>query len=378
MKLAQVHNPDYVFLGLAAALMVCGLLVLSSASSVIGFENFGDTYYFVKRQIFFGIIPGAFALWFFLKFDYHRLSRWSILAFLICLILLVVVLVPGVGLKIGFAQRWLRLGPIGLQPSELVKLGLALYLAAWFARPGRNMGKVAETVAPFALMTGLVLALIIMQPDIGTALVVTIIATGMYVLAGARQQHLAALGALFVAAIIVVILVKPHAVERVSTFLHPDRDPQGTGYQISQASLAIGSGGWFGQGFGHSRAKFKYLPEVYGDSIFAIIGEEMGFLLAVAFVGLYAIFFARGLVIARHAPDRFGQLLAGGLVLWLGGQALLNMSAIVGLVPLTGVPLPLVSYGGTALAVSLAAIGIIGNISNRGSVSNSRHNQTMI
>lgn len=359
------HKPDYVLLGLVGTLIVAGLLVLSSASSIVGFERFGDSYHFIKRQVLFGLIPGLLAFFFFLKFDYRRLQLLAAPILLGALALLVIVLIPGIGLKVGIAQRWIRIGPVGIQPSEFAKLALTIFLAAWFARPERSMADVKKTIFPFAVVVGVVLGLIILQPDIGTALVLSIIGGGVYVLAGAKAKHVATLGALFVAATLILVLIKPHAAERITTFLHPDTDPLGAGYQISQAYLAIGSGGWVGQGFGHSRAKFKYLPEAYGDSIFAIIGEELGFILSSIFIGLYALFFGRGMVVARHVPDRFGQLLAGGIALWLTGQALLNISAMVGLVPLTGIPLPFVSYGGSALAVALGGVGILANISTR-------------
>jgi cell division protein FtsW len=304
------------------------------------------------------------AFFFFLRFDYRRLQRFALPIMIISLVILLLVFLPGVGQSYGtFARRWVRFGPFAFQPSEVLKLTFLIYLAAWLAKRARHLNDFKLTFLPYAAVLAVVLGLIVAQPDLGTAFVIALIAVGVYFLGGGRLAHLLILGIAGVAAFFVLMNFQTHTADRFKMFLHPELDPQGIGYHINQAYLAIGSGGKWGRGFGQSRAKFQYLPEAYGDSIFAVIAEELGFFMVFAMIILLLYIFYRGLTIARAAPDDFGRLLGSGIIIWFIGQTFVNISAMIGLLPLTGIPLPFVSYGSSAMVTSLAAVGILASIS---------------
>ena len=359
------HHPDYRFLIAAGLLLVFGLAMLSSASSVVGFERFQDSYYFLKRQL----VATGLGLVLFIglsKFDYRQLKRLALPIIIASIFLLVLIFIPHIGESYGtFARRWVRVGWFSFQPSEVAKLFFVIYLAAWLAGRAKKMGDFKLTFLPFAAVLALVSGLVVAQPDIGTAFIIVLTGIGMYFTAGGRGWHLLFLIAIGATAFFLLIIYSPHASDRFKIFLHPELDPKGIGYHINQAYLAIGSGGITGQGFGQSRAKFQYLPEVYGDSIFAVVAEELGFVAAVALLALLLYIFFRGLKISKSAPDDFGRLLGLGIILWLTGQTAVNISAMVGLLPLTGIPLPLISYGSSAMVMILAAVGIMANISTR-------------
>lgn len=358
-------TPDYRLLGAFLVLLTFGVLVLASASAVVGFERFSDAYYFLKRQLVFGVLPGLVIFFILLRHDYRRLKPLAAPIFALALLLLILVLIPGIGTSFGGARRWLVVGPFSFQPSEFMKLGLVIYLAAWLSRRPRQLTEGRQGLLPFAFILGSAVGLIVLQPDIGTATAVGLIGMGMYLVAGAPWRYLLILSAAGLLLFFVLVTVKPHAAERFTTFLHPELDPQGVGYHINQAYMAIGSGGWFGRGIGQSRAKFQYLPEVYGDSIFAVIGEELGFVFSVTFIGLLMFIFYYGIKAARAAPDDFGRLLAGGVVIWFTSQTFVNISAMLGLLPLTGIPLPFVSYGSSALLMTLAGAGLLVAVSSQ-------------
>ena len=357
------RQPDYRFMVVFAILILLGFVMLSSASAVIGFDRFGDSYYFLKRQLIAGGL-GLIIFLILLRLDYRLLKPLALPIFVVSLVLLLLIYVPGIGQSYGtFAKRWVRFGLINFQPSEFVKLTLLIYLSAWLANRGKIINNFMLTFLPFAAMVTAVVGLIIFQPDIGTAFIVSTIALGVYYVAGGKLFHLSLLMAVGLMAFFVLINFSAHASDRLKIFLHPELDPQGIGYHINQAYLAIGSGGLWGRGFGQSRAKFQYLPEVYGDSIFAVIAEEFGFIVVTIFLLLLLYLLYRGLSIARAAPDDFGRFLGGGIILWFVGQSLVNISAMVGLLPLTGIPLPFISYGSSAMVSSMAALGILANIS---------------
>lgn len=358
-------RPDYRLLIAFGILFIFGIVMLSSAGAVVGFERFGDSYYFVKRQLVAAAI-GLIFFFIFLRFDYRRWQRLAGPIFIISIIFLLLVFWPGIGQSYGtFARRWVRFGPITFQPSELAKLTIILYLAAWFSSRGKRLLDFKFTFLPFAAVLSVTVGLVVWQPDIGTAFIIALIAVGLYFLAGGRFMHLALLMIAGLVTLVLLLNYRSHAADRFKIFLHPELDPQGIGYHSSQAYLAIGAGGLFGRGFGQSRAKFQYLPEVYGDSIFAVIAEEFGFVAVAALLTLLLYLLYRGVSIAGNAPDDFGRLLGAGIVLWFTGQALVNISAMVGLLPLTGIPLPFISYGSSSMVVSLAAAGILANISTR-------------
>jgi len=355
---------DYILLGLVLGLLVFGLVMLTSASGPLGYEKTGDTYMFVKHQLLFGVLPGLVGMFVMMRIPYKVWRKLAGLLFFVSIALLVLVFVPGIGGDFGTAKSWIVLGPFSFQPSEIVKLTFLLYLAAWFEnRKEADVKDFSNGLVPFITSLGIIMVLMILQPDVGTMTVIIAIALAVYFIAGANLNHLLLLGGAGVFMFYLLIRLAPYRAARFTTFLHPELDPQGIGYHINQALLAIGSGGVFGLGFGHSRQKFQYLPEVAGDSIFAVIAEELGFIFTVAVIGLYLLFARRMLRVAVLAPDDFSKYVVIGVVTWVVFQAFVNIGAMLGLMPITGIPLPLVSYGGTSMIMILSAMGIVLNIS---------------
>ena len=344
-------------------LLGIGLMMIASAGVVYGKVRFGDEYYFFKEQIL-GLGIGLVALYIFQRLDYHIWQRYVIPVFLIALGLLVLVFIPGFGTTVYGAARWVAIGPISFQPSEVMKLSIILYLAAWLSSKGRiKTADFFEGFVPFLALLSIVGFLIIKQPDTGTLGLIFLISLSIYFASGANLLHIMYLFLGGIAMLLVLVRMAPYRLQRFLVYINPDHDPQGFGYQMTQALLALGSGGMFGVGLGHSRQKFNYLPEPVTDSIFAVLGEELGLLGTLVIVGLFLFVAWRGFRIATGAPDEFGKLLAVGIVSWIVFQAFINIAAIVGLIPLTGIPLPFISYGGTSLAVLLAAVGMLLNVS---------------
>lgn len=358
------HQPDFVLLSAIGALALFGLFALASASSMYSFQRFGTPYRVVVHQITNGVIPGLILFAFFSAFNYQRWQRYRWWLFFGTVGMLAAVFLPGVGLIRNGARSWMQLGPISFQPSEVAKLTALMYFAAWFSQTGfQQIRELGGGLVPFGIAAACIGGLVALQPDLGTLLVIGAIFAVMYFVAGARMSHLAMLGGVAAIGAIAVLLSGGHQLERITVFLNPGSDPQGTGYHMTQSYLAIGTGGWFGRGFGKSHQKFAYLPEVSADSIFAIIAEELGFVFTVSLVALLVFIILRALKIAHAAPDPFGRFLAVGIATWFGFQSFLNIAVMVGLAPLTGIPLPFISAGGTALASNLAAAGLLLNIS---------------
>jgi cell division protein FtsW len=355
---------DKKLLTTVVILLIFGLIMISSAGVIYSETRFADEYYFFKHQLFYGVIPGAFVLFLFQKIDYHVWRKFAVPMFLASIIFLVLVFVPGVGSRIYGASRWIKLGPFSFQPSEMAKLSIIIYLAAWLESRGTQRIKdFFEGLLPFLGIMGLISFLIMKQPDTGTLGVIILTSFAIFFVSGARVKHLVSMGLMGLFALWVLVKIEPYRFNRILVFLDPSSDPQGIGYQVNQALLAVGSGGIFGVGLGHSRQKFNYLPEPVGDSIFAVLGEELGFVGGFALVFLFVFLAQRGLKIAKNAPDEFGKLVATGIIAWITMQAFINISANIGLIPLTGIPLPFISYGGTSLLFLMAAIGILLNIS---------------
>lgn len=357
-------NPmDTVLLWLIGILIVFGITMIASAGTVYADIRYGDAYFFLKRQLV-GVVLGLMALFVFSHIDYARLKRLAAPGFLLSIVLLVILLIPGVGTNVYGATRWLNLGPASFQPSEMAKLCMILYLAAWLSGRGvKNIARFSEGLLPFVSVMGLLIVLLLAQPDMGTLISMIAVSGIMFFVAGGNLKHIFASAG--IGGLIFFLLVKSseYRWNRLMVFLNPESDPQGTGYHIQQALIAIGSGGIFGLGLGNSHQKFNYLPEPAGDSIFAIIGEELGLIGACILVLIFVIFALRGYRLASRIPDDFGRLLAVGLTSWIVFQALINISAITGLIPLTGIPLPFISYGGSSLLFSLAGMGILLNVS---------------
>ncbi len=356
---------DKPFLVTIAILLAFGLLMIMSAGVSYGQVRFDDSYYFFKQQLL-GLTVGAIALFITSKIDYHLWRPLVVPIFAIALIFLILVFIPGIGTTVYGATRWIELGPITFQPSEVMKLAIILYLAAWLAEKGeKKVADFNEGLVPFLGILLLVGFLIIKQPDTGTLGLICFVAMSIFFAAGAHLKHIFSLVGLGFAALAVMIMVAPYRLARLMVFLNPDHDPGGAGYQVNQALLAVGTGGLVGAGLGQSRQKFNYLPEPVTDSIFAVLAEEFGFIGTALLVSLFVYLAFRGLRIAQGAPDMFGRLVVVGVVAWITFQAFINISAIIGLIPLTGIPLPLISYGGTSLAVVLASLGIVLNVSKQ-------------
>lgn len=366
LKRAQTRKTDRLFLFYLAAIIIFGLVILISASAPYAYNKFGDSYYFFKRQLLFGILPGIVIFLLAVKLNYkiwHKLS-WPL--YIICLIFLILVFIPGIGTTVGTqAHSWINFSFFNFQPSELAKLGVIILLANLFNEPQRDLRDWKNGLLPVLAILFPVLALILFQPDVGTLSIFAIIIFGMLYLAQIPKIYLFILGLAGVACFVILILIAPYRMERLTIFMHPELDPQGIGYHVNQASLAIGSGGVWGLGYGHSRQKHQYLPEVQSDSIFAIMAEEMGFVITFIFIVLLLFFAWRCLKIAKRAPDNFSRLLVAGIVICFFSQSFINIAAMLGIMPLTGVPLPFVSHGGSAFVVALAGAGIVAGVSRQ-------------
>ncbi len=345
------------------ALATAGFLILASASIVASQNDFGNSYFYVLRQLLYGGAAGAVLLLAAYNIPYRLWGRLALPLIFVSFILLALLFIPELGYESGGARRWLVLGTLSMQPSEFLKIAFVVYLARWLASRRNEIASVSYGMAPFALMLSVIGVFLLMQPDVGTLGVIVLTAIGMYFLGGGKIAQIVTLAMLGLGILALLVQLAPYRLDRITVFLNPETDPTGIGYQINQALIAIGSGGFFGAGFGQSIQKYNYLPEPMGDSVFAIFAEEMGLAGSVALIALFCFFLWRGLIVARRAPDLFGQYLAGGITIGIGAQAFVNMAAISGLIPLTGIPLPFISYGGTSLAITLASMGILLNIS---------------
>ncbi len=355
---------DYRFIVYLLSLIFFGLLILSSAGVAVGLRRFSDSYFFVKRQIYFGLIPGLIFFVLFWQINYNFFKKIAWLIYFFSLLLLLLVFIPGLGVSYGTgAKSWLNILGYSFQPAEIVKLGFIIFLAFYLDKIKHRLRNFKQGFLNVLFWSVWPLLLIILQPDIGTLAVFIVILISQLFLAGVKYSHLSLLLVVSLVLFIFMIIIAPYRAKRFMTFLHPELDPQGIGYHINQAYLAIGSGGLLGLGLGHSRQKFQYLPEVHGDSIFAIMAEELGFVVCVLFLFFLILFLRQGVIIAKRTDDYFARLLIGGIFAWFLGQSFLNIGAMVGLLPLTGLPLPFISHGGTALLTLLTGMGIVISIS---------------
>ena len=359
----NLSQNNFFFLAIGG-LIFFGLLMLSSASAVISSNKWGDDYYLLKQQALNGLIPGLILFFAAGYFPYRKLKKFAMPLMLASIFLLALLFVPGLGVSIKGATRWLNLGIISFQPSEILKLAVIVYLAALFESHKKNSSDEAKgKFLPFAVISAVITALLISQPDLGTLGVVLGIAFMMYFAVGAKAMHILAVALLGLAGLAVFIVMSGHGLDRIEVFLNPHSDKLGSGYQISQAMGVIASGGYFGLGFGAFQEKAgSRLPEPMGDSIFAIVAQEMGFAGVLAITALLVTLGWYGLKIAKSSRDEFGALLVTGVIVWILIQSFINIGAISGFLPLTGIPLPFVSYGGTSLAILLTACGIVYNI----------------
>lgn len=356
---------DTPFLLVTCALVVFGLLIFTSAALGLLARSGASFTSVAVNQLVLGLVCGGIALWVFSRLDYRQWARYTPYFFGFAMILTACTFVPGIGLELKGASRWIELGPVTFQPVEILKLAVVAFLAAIFAARMKTIHTLKGGVLPLAIVVGSAAALLLLQPDTDGAAIIGLASLGMLFAAGGRVWHLLAIILIGVGAVGIAAYQRPYLMERFTTFLHPEADTRGAGYQLNQSLIAVGSGEWTGKGFGQSIEKFSFLPEPIGDSIFAVAAEEFGFLGSVLLILLYASVALLGLRIAARAPDPFGGLLVVGIVLLIIGQSFMNIASIVGLIPLSGLPLIFVSHGGTALAISLAEIGILLSVSRR-------------
>ncbi len=361
----EPRRPDYLLLASTIALLVLGTLMVYSASFVVAHNEFNDDAYFLVRQLMW-IGVGGVGLLLAMRIDYRRWRLLSLPIMFVCIGLLVLVLVPGIGTSNYGAVRWIRLGPVQLQPSEIAKLAIILYLADWLARRGRMVGEFMKGLLPFAIIVGIVAMLVEVQPDLGTTAIIVGASACLFFVAGANLLHIALLAmAGFGAGLALMAHLSGYQLDRIRAFTDPWSNIQGSGWHTAQGLIAVGSGGVFGHGLGNGLQKYYWVPNAHTDAIFAIIGEELGFVGCIGVLLLFGILSWRGFFIAWQAQDAFARLFATGLTCMLTLQALVNVAVITNSLPYTGVTLPLVSFGGSSTVISLIAIGLLLNISRQ-------------
>ena len=361
---AGTHLEYHLLVLVTLGLVAFGLVMVYSASSARALLSSDAPSYYLKRQAIYALM-GLVALVVLSRFDFHRLRHATQPLLAVTFVLLVAVL--AIGTAVNGARRWIPIGFMNFQPSELAKLVLALWTAALLARrpAPRTLGELAK---PIGVVVGLACALILVEPDLGTAIAIAIMVSAILVVSGTRLRLLASAASIAVGIVLLAIWLEPYRRERIFSFLDPWHDPQGAGFQAVQSMIALGSGGVFGVGLGESVQKIYYLPEASTDMIFAIVGEELGLIGAAGVIAAFAVFAYAGFNIALRCRDPFGKRLAAGITALICGQAAVNVSAVMGIAPLTGIPLPFVSYGGSSLVVGLAAVGILLNIASNDAV----------
>jgi len=361
------HGPDYILLTAVLVLVVLGLIAVYSSSYALAYVDYGDPNYFIRRQVIFAG-AGAAGLACMTLIDYRILLRLSPLLILLAVIGLAAALLPGISVEQNGANRWIGIGPLVGQPSEFAKLAVIIYIAAWLSAKGEQVRDFTLGVIPFVVTVGLVCALVVLEPDLDTTLLIALTAGTLFFVAGARLLHVLMLVASAAMFTFLFVLVGGYGINRILTFTSAESDPQGAGFQTLQMLVAFGSGGLTGLGLGVSRQKFFYVPGSHTDGVLAIIGEELGFIGTLLVMMLFAIVLWRGIRIVRRAADPFGSLMAMGIIAWFSFQMLMNVGGVTRMLPLMGIPLPLVSYGGTALAINLVAIGLLLSISRRAAI----------
>lgn len=355
-------TPDLWILLPTLLILGIGVVMVYSASAVLSFHDFGDSFYYVKRQLIFALL-GIVALYLTMNTDYVVWKNYAKIGLIVCFALLIVVLIPGVGVIRGGARSWLGIGSLGIQPSEFMKLGIIVFLAHYLDERQSLITRFKDGLLPPLLIVGAAFAMIMLQPDLGTGTVLVGASMIMIFVAGARMAHLFGLAMVGVAGLVALVAAAPYRLQRITAFLDPWQDPLGAGYQAIQSLYAIGPGGLVGLGLGMSRQKYNYLPEPQTDFIFSIIAEELGFIGGATVLLLFTLLIWRGMRTAITAPDSFASLLAAGIVGMIAVQVIINIGVVIGMFPVTGITLPLVSYGGSSLTLMLTAIGVLLNIS---------------
>ena len=369
----KLKSPDLILILTSFLLILLGALILASTSAVLSMERFKDPNYLLRHQLLFGLLPGLFLglVGFFAPLE--KIKKASFWLFLFSVLALCLLFVSEKGLKLFNASRWINLGVIAFQPSEFLKITLILYLGAWLTKQDfsgkdylkTNIFSKLKSFVPFLIIIGIISILLVLQPDIGTLAVIISIGCAMFFVVGTPVWQNLLIWFSGLAALGILIKLAPYRMNRWLVFINPNLDPMGIGYQLKQSLISIGSGGIFGLGLGMSRQKFNFLPATIGDAIFPIFAEETGFLGAMLLISIIFIFIWQGFKTARLSKDKFSQIVAVGICVWIGFQFLTNICSMIGIFPLTGIPLPFISYGGSHLTSELAALGILLNISKQ-------------
>lgn len=359
----KTTNTNYILLILFAIMLIFGLVMLASASQIKGLRDFGDSYYFLKHQILYGIIPGIIIFIIISNIKYTVWEKYSLIIFGLSILSLVLVLIPQLGFSHGGAKRWLYLGPIHFQPSEFVKLSSIIFLSSWIIKRKDKLNDFYYSFIPFCIYISIISILIALEPDIGTLFVIVLTSISIYFIGGGKIKHLVLFTLIAPAVFIILVKTSPYRLNRITAFLNPESDKLGISYQINQSMIAIGSGGLLGRGLGQSKQKYQYLPEVAGDSIFAVVAEELGFIVTTLFLIFYLLFIMSIFKISKKAKNEFGKYVSFGIAVWFATQSFVNIGAMIKLLPLTGLPLPFISYGSSAFVASISALGIVINIS---------------
>ncbi|EIT84994.1 stage V sporulation protein E [Fictibacillus macauensis ZFHKF-1] len=354
--------PDLILIAATVGLLTIGVLMVYSASADWALVRFDDGFFFAKRQLLFAGV-GVAAMLFLMNVNYMTWRKWSKLLLIICFILLIAVLIPGIGMVRGGARSWIGVGAFSIQPSEFMKLAMITFLAKHLAENQKKITLFKKGLLPVLALVMTAFGMIMLQPDLGTGSVMVGTSIVIIFVAGARISHFTWLGLAGIGGFVALIASAPYRIKRITSFLDPWSDQLGSGFQIIQSLYALGPGGLMGLGLGQSRQKFGYLPEPQTDFIFAILSEELGFIGGALVLFLFCIILWRGIRIAIGAPDLFGSFLAVGIVGMVAIQVMINVGVVTGLIPVTGITLPLISYGGSSLTLMLASLGVLLNIS---------------
>jgi len=344
----------YLLVVIAIILSLIGLVFVFEASSIRALQAFGDSFYYLKLQIRW-LVLGSVAMWFFSTISYRRLFHFGFPILIGTYVLLLLVLIPGIGSRIGGTRGWIDLGLINIQPSEIARLALILYLSSWFS-------KKEFSFLGFAVILGSIIGLLLLQPDLGAAIIIGTLGMALYILAGKNVKSLILFIPVGALGLIGLIMAAPYRLRRIAAFLDPSQDPLGVGFHVNQILISLSEGGMLGRGFGASRQKYLFLPEAHTDSIFAIIGEELGFAGSFILIMLYAFFLYKLYQLYNAVADQYGKLLIGGIFVYFAMQIMVNLGGMVNIIPLTGVTLPFISYGGSSMIISFIFLGIALNI----------------
>lgn len=362
LMLKKLEDYDLLLMLMAIALTCFGVVMVYSASNIMADKRYHDGFFFLKRQGIFAV-AGLLIMLGVMRIDYHFWKKMAVPALLLCLILLVMVLIPGIGGKAGGSSRWIKLPGFNLQPSEMAKVALIMFMAFSLDRKQDKVKDFANGIIPYMVVLAPLIGLLALQPDLGGALTLAAVATVMLFAAGMRVGHLISM-VLLAMPLLMYKLSRGYHKGRMEAWTNPWSDPEGKGFQIIQSWLALGTGGVFGRGLGEGKQKLFYLPEAHTDFILSVVGEELGFLGVIVIIGMFFLLVQRAMRIAVAAPDTFGRFLALGIAVLFGIEATVNMGVVTGLLPTKGLALPFISYGGSSLLISLFAVGILLNISS--------------